>query len=147
MILVSACLVGVDCKYNGGNNKNNNILEYIKDKKYILVCPEQLGGLPTPRIPAEIVDGEGKDVLCKKSKVINKEGKDVSENFLKGAYETLKIAKMYNCKEAILKSKSPSCGNKQIYDGNFKGNLKNGMGVTAALLTKEGIKVINEGEI
>ena len=147
LILVSACLVGVDCKYNGGNNNNNNVLEYIKDKKYILVCPEQLGGLPTPRIPSEIVNGEGMDVINKKAIVMSKEGKDVSSNFIKGAYETLKIAKLYNCKEAILKSKSPSCGNKQIYDGNFKGNIKDGMGVTAAILTKEGIKVVNENEI
>ena len=97
MILVSACLVGIDCKYNGGNNNNDNVLEYIKDKNYIIVCPEQLGGLPTPRLPAEIVNGEGKDVITKTAKVINKEGKDVSSNFIKGAYETLKIAKLYNC--------------------------------------------------
>jgi uncharacterized protein YbbK (DUF523 family) len=147
LILVSACLVGVDCKYNGGNNNNSKVLEYIKDKKYILVCPEQLGGLPTPRTPSEIVHGEGKDVINKKAIVMNKEGNDVSLNFIKGAYETLKIAKLYSCREAILKAKSPSCGNKQIYDGNFKGSLKNGMGVTATILTKEGIKVVNENEI
>lgn len=147
LILVSACLVGVDCKYNGGNNNNSKVLEYIKDKKYILVCPEQLGGLSTPRIPSEIVNGEGKDVINKKAIVMNKEGSDVSLNFIKGAYETLKIAKLYGCREAILKAKSPSCGNKQIYNGNFKGILKNGMGVTAAILTKEGIKVVNENEI
>lgn len=147
MILISACLVGVDCKYNGGNNNNNKVLEYINDKNYIIVCPEQLGGLSTPRIPSEIVNGEGMDVINKKAIVMSKEGKDVSLNFIKGAYETFKIAKLYNCKEAILKSNSPSCGNKQIYDGSFKGNIKNGMGVTAAILTKEGIKVVNENEI
>jgi uncharacterized protein YbbK (DUF523 family) len=147
VILVSACLVGVDCKYNGGNNNNDNVLEYIKDKSYIIVCPEQLGGLPTPRIPSEIVNGEGIDVINEKARVMNKEGKDVSSNFIKGAYETLKIAKLYNCKKAILKSKSPSCGNKHIYDGSFEGNIKNGMGVTASILTKEGIKVVNENEI
>jgi uncharacterized protein YbbK (DUF523 family) len=140
-------LLGENCKYNGGNNNNSKVLEYIKGKKYILVCPEQLGGLPTPRIPSEIVNGEGKDVINKKAIVMNKEGNDVSLNFIKGAYETLKIAKLYSCREAILKAKSPSCGNKQIYDGNFKSILKNGMGVTATILTKEGIKVVNENEI
>lgn len=147
MILVSACLVGIDCKYNGGNNSNNRVLEYIKDKEYILVCPEQLGGLSTPRIPSEIVDGDGVDVIDNKSIVIDKEGKDVTQNFIKGAYETLKIARLYNCNEALLKSKSPSCGNSKIYNGKFRGELTNGIGVTTALLSKYGIKVINENEI
>ena len=99
-ILVSACLLGIDCKYNGKNNKNGKIIELLKDHELIPVCPEIMGGLPTPRIPAEI----------HQNKVIAKDGKDVTKQYQKGAKETLKIAKLYNCHIAILKEKSPSCG-------------------------------------
>ncbi len=144
MILVAACLLGVNCRYDGNSCKNEKVLEYIKDKNIIPICPEQLGGLATPRMPVEIAEGDGSTVLEGNGKVVNKEGEDVSEAFLKGAYETLKIAKLFNCKEAILKAKSPSCGSKKIYDGTFNGVLKKGKGITAALLEKEGIKVKSE---
>lgn len=140
MILVSACLLGINCKYDGDNNKNDNIKKYLEGKQFIIVCPEQLGGLTTPRVPSEII--KGRDIDC--YKVISKDGIDVTENFIKGAKESLKIAKMYNCKEAILKEGSPSCGSCKVYDGTFSGTKINGMGITAALLKKEGLKILSE---
>ena len=136
MIIMSACLCGVNCKYSGGNNLNEKCLELFKKGEAILVCPEQLGGLMTPRIPAEI----------REDKVITKEGEDVSAQFLKGAEETLRIAKMVNAKKAILKEGSPSCGCNYIYDGNFNRTKIKGKGITASLLEKNGIKVISDCE-
>ena len=109
MIVVSACLLGVNCKYNGKNNDNEKVKEFLKDKEFIIVCPEQLGGLTTPRQPSEINYKDGKEVLKGNSKVLSCEEKDVTENFLKGAEESLKIAKIYNCKKALLKESRPSC--------------------------------------
>lgn len=138
MILVSACLIGINCKYSGDNNENKEVKEYLKGKDFILVCPEQLGCLSTPRPPAEIVDG----------KVITKEDyKDVTENFVRGAEETLKIAKLYVCSEAILKEGSPSCGCNLVYDGSFSGKKIPGKGITAKLLEEEGIKVKSEKDL
>lgn len=136
MYLVSACLAGVNCKYNGKNNLVEEIKKLAKEGKAVLVCPEQLGGLPTPRLPSEIKNG----------RVINVKGEDVTEEFYKGAYETLKIAKLYGIKTAILKSKSPSCGKHKVYDGTFSGRLINGEGITAKLLKENGIDVISEDE-
>lgn len=136
-ILISACLAGVNCKYNGGNNENNKIIELIKNGNVILVCPEQLGGLKTPRIPAERIG----------DKIVTKENQDVTEEYLNGANEVLKIAKKFNIKQAILKSRSPSCGKSNIYDGTFSNNLINRDGVTAELLRKNGIEVITEEEL
>ncbi|MCC5909320.1 MAG: DUF523 domain-containing protein [Clostridiaceae bacterium] len=144
MILVSACLMGVDCKYNGKNNKSLEILELMKHKQVIPVCPEQLGGLTTPRLAAEIQGGEGKDVLSKKAKVLRKDGADISEAFIKGAEETLKIAESMGAKSAVLKARSPSCGTGEIYDGTFKGKIAKGDGVTTALLKMKGIQVLTE---
>lgn len=136
-ILVSACLAGINCKYNGKNNENEKIIELIKEKDVILICPEQLGGLKTPRTPAEI----------KNNKVINKEGIDVTEEYQTGAQEVLKIAQKFNIKTAILKSKSPSCGKGKIYDGTFSNKLIEGNGITAELLKKHGIKVISSDDV
>lgn len=136
-ILISACLAGVNCKYNGKNNKNEKIIELIKNNDVILVCPEQLGGLKTPRVPAEII----------KNKVITKDEIDVTKEYQKGAEEVLKIAKQFDIKKAILKSKSPSCGKSKIYDGTFSNKLINGDGVTTKLLKQNGIKVISSDEI
>jgi uncharacterized protein YbbK (DUF523 family) len=144
VILVSACLLGVNCKYNGGNNKNTDIEKLLASGEALPVCPEQLGGLPTPRPAAEITGGTGADVLDGKARVLNKEGKDVTEYFTKGAYETLKIARLTGAKKAVLKSKSPSCGCKTIYDGSFTGKLIKGSGVTAELLRRNGIEVTEE---
>ena len=136
-MLVSACLAGVNCKYDGGNNENKKIIELIKNKDVILICPEQLGGLKTPRIPAERKD----------NKVINKENIDVTKEYQKGAEEVLNLAKKFNIKKAILKSKSPSCGKGKIYDGTFSNALTNRSGVTTELLEKNGIKVISSDDI
>lgn len=144
MILVSACLLGVDCKYNGKNNKNKELLEFLKDKSYIPICPEQLGGLSTPRKPNEIIKGNGLDVLNNLARVKNIDSEDLTFNFIRGAEETLKICKLFGCKEAILKARSPSCGSKYIYNGEFNGTIKEGIGVTAALLKEEGITVLSE---
>lgn len=146
-MIVSACLVGVNCKYNGENNDNDKVREYLKDKKYIIVCPEQLGGLTTPRKPSEINRLDEKEVFSRNSKVINCEGEDVTENFIKGAEESLKIAKMFNCKKALLKEGSPSCGCNLIYDGTFTGKKISGMGVTATLFKENNIAVFSEKEL
>lgn len=131
-ILVSACLLGLNCKYDGGNNYSEEIDEFLKDYDVIPICPEIMGGLPTPRVPSEVLG----------DKVITKEGKDVTLQFKKGAEEVLFLAKKYNIKKALLKSKSPSCGNGQIYDGSFSHTLVDGDGVTAKLLKENGIEVI-----
>ena len=136
-VLVSACLLGVDCRYDGKNCFNEDILK-LKDKcNLIPICPEQMGGLATPRVPAEIVDG----------KLINKEGKDVTNQYNKGREIALKVANINNCKYAILKQKSPSCGYGVIYDGSFSGKLIDGNGHTAKLLVENGIKVYADNNI
>ncbi|MDO4875228.1 MAG: DUF523 domain-containing protein [Campylobacter sp.] len=139
-ILISACLVGINCKFNGENNLlNKDVLDEISKKFHLLfVCPEVYGGLSTPREPAEMKNGV---VVCKFS------GKDVSKNFKSGAEICLKIAKLNGCKKAILKSKSPSCGSGQIYDGSFSKRLILGDGITAKLLKENEILVYSEDEI
>lgn len=134
MKLVSACLLGVPCRYDRKSKANKKVLELMKTETLIPICPEQLGGLPTPRIAAE----------QKVDDVFTKKGKNVTIEFNAGAKEALNIAKLYGIKEAILKSKSPSCGNNLIYDGTFTGTLIKGDGVCSALLKKNGIKIINE---
>lgn len=140
MMIISACLCGCDCKYNGKNNKNESCVELLKRGKAVLVCPEQLGGMTTPRVPSEIIKNDGN------ISVISKEGKDVSKEFKKGAKEALKIAKLVDAKVAILKDGSPSCGSKYIYDGTFSGNKIKGEGITAKLFMENGIKVFSEDE-
>jgi len=137
MKICSACLLGIKCRYDGKSKRNKKILELAKKEILIPVCPEQLGGLPTPREPAE----------QKGKKVITKLGKDVTKKFKKGARQVLKIAKLFGVREAILKQRSPSCGCGQIYDGTFSGKIIKGNGVTAALLKRNGIKVISEEEL
>lgn len=147
MIVISACLCGVNCKYSGGNNLNEKILKLFKDKKAVLICPEQLGGLETPRTPSEIKGGTGRDVLEGKAKVIDAKGEEVTEKFVKGAYEALKIAKDVNAELAILKANSPSCGCGKIYNGHFNGEKIDGNGVTAELFLKNNIKVVTEEDL
>lgn len=136
-ILVSACLLGSDCKYNGKNNKNESVIALSEKFDLIPVCPECFGGLPTPRMPAEIRDG----------RVVTKSGEDVTDRFLEGANHTLYIAKESNCPAALLKEKSPSCGYGKVYDGTFTGTLCSGNGITAELLSKNEIMIFGESEI
>lgn len=131
-VLISACLLGVNCKYNGENNYQEEVEKIIKEYNVIPICPEIYGGLSTPRIPSEIKD----------NKVINKNNEDVTKYFVKGATETLKLAKMLNVKKAYLKAKSPSCGAGKIYDGTFTNTLTEGYGITAKLLKENGIEII-----
>ncbi len=137
MKLCSACLLGINCVWDGRNKVNPKVVELLKKEQLIPVCPEQLGSLSTPRIPSE----------QKGDKVFNKEGKDVTSNFIRGAEETLKIVKLFGIKEAIFKQKSPSCGCGKIYDGSFSGSLIEGDGITTSLLKKNGIKVINDEDL
>lgn len=143
MKLVSACLLGVNCNFEGKNWLNRALLEEFKKGELFPVCPEVLGGLPVPRIPAEVQNGDGTDVWQGKAKVVNKKGIDVTEQFLKGAKETLEIAKAVGATEALLAEKSPSCGCSRIFDGTFSGTIIEGYGVTAALLKENGIKLVS----
>ncbi|MBE5977965.1 MAG: DUF523 domain-containing protein [Paenibacillaceae bacterium] len=137
-ILVSACLLGVNCRYDGNHGENKEILALLDDYHLVPVCPEQLGGMETPRSASE---RRGEHT------VINQSGQDVTAFFEKGASETLKLAKIFGCKKAVLKERSPSCGHGMIYDGTFSGNKISGSGVTAALLKENGIEVIGESKI
>jgi len=148
MKLISACLLGIRCTWSGHNRyKNDRAIELSKVETLIPVCPEQLGGLATPRAPQEIQGGTGEDVLDGKCKVLNKNRENVTREFIRGAEETLKIGRQLNIKEFIAKSKSPSCGCGQICDGTFCGRLINGDGVTAALLRRNGIRIIPEEDL
>lgn len=142
--MVSACLAGIKCKYNGGHNFIPAIASLVKEGKAIPVCPESLGNLPIPRPPAEIENGNGYEVLEGKTRVINNQGQDVTNAFCEGAKATLSKALKIKPKIIILKEKSPSCGSKFIYNGKFNNTIKPGQGVTTALLRKHGFKVISE---
>ena len=136
-VLISACLLGVNCRYNG-----NGILiedaETLKENYHLVpVCPEIFGGMSTPREPAEQRNG----------KVFSKSGEDVTAYFEKGAQEVLKLAKFYDCKYAILKERSPSCGHGKVYDGSFAGTIIEGNGVLADMLEKSGIEVFGESQL
>ena len=147
MKLISACLLGVKCRWDGTDNKNDKAMELFKKEDLIPVCPEQLGGLPTPRLRQEIQGGAGKEVLEKKAKVVNENGDDVTDRFVKGAEETLKIANLYQVREFIGKSHSPSCSCTKIYDVTFSGKSINARGITAELLMRNGIKIRGEEDL
>lgn len=147
MLIVSACLAGINCKYDGGNNRHEFIVDLVARGLAIPVCPEQLGGDPTPRDPVELNGSSGEDILLGKGFPKSAAGINKSESFLKGAEEVLKIARLVNADCAILKERSPSCGSKTIYDGTFSGQKKSGRGVTTALLEQNGITVYSEEEI
>ena len=136
-ILVSACLLGQKCKYNGGDNLSQKVLDYVKGHEVIPVCPEVSSGLPTPRIPCEVVDGI----------VLNKDGESKDKEFRAGAEICLKKAIDEKADLAILQSRSPSCGVKQIYDGSFSGKLIFGSGIFASMLSQNGIKVMDVEDI
>lgn len=141
-MIVSACLLGENCRYDGKDNKNKSTIGFSSRYDLIPVCPEVLGGLSTPRTPCEIVGG-GHEVLEGKACVKSSEGVDYTKEYIEGAKKALAIAKENNVTMAALKSKSPSCGFGKIYNGEFCKTLVNGNGVFAELLLKEGIKIIS----
>ena len=136
-ILVSACLLGTPCRYDGRNVPVESVIALENDYELIPICPEVCGGLSTPRVPSERIN----------DRVINKDGCDVTANYEKGARVTLDLCKKHGIKVAVLKEKSPSCGSEFIYDGSFSGKLISGEGVTAEFLRKNGITVLGEGKI
>lgn len=136
-LLISACLLGVSCRYDGKSKPLGNVEKLMEKYELIPVCAEIFGGLPTPRVPAEIV-GE---------KVLTADGKDVTAEYLKGAREVLRLGKLFGCKKALLKERSPSCGSGIIYSGKFDKSLAEGFGKTAALLLENEIEVFGESEI
>jgi len=137
MIIVSACLAGLHCRYDGGEKTNDEVSRLVAEGKAIPVCPEQIGGLTTPRLPCEIVNG----------RVMRKDGVDVTAEFERGAGECLALAKLTKAASAILKAKSPSCGAGHIYDGTFSGKVIPGDGVFAALCRQEGISLRTEEDL
>jgi uncharacterized protein YbbK (DUF523 family) len=141
MKLVSACLLGISCNFEGASWPHPGLLEEFRKGGLFPVCPEVLGGLPVPRTPAEIQGGTGSDVIEGRAKVVAENGVDVTAAFLSGAQEALKIATAVGAHEALLTERSPSCGCGLIFDGSFSFKFKAGDGVTAALLKKNGIKV------
>ena len=132
-IMVSACLLGENCKYNGGNNLSQKVLDFIKGHEVIPVCPEVMGGLPTPRLSSEIVNGV----------VTASDGHSVDDEFRKGAHMGLALAEENKVELVILQSRSPSCGVKQVYDGTFSGNKIAGQGIFAQLLIENGYKIVD----
>lgn len=146
-ILVSACLAGYNCKYNGGNNLVPVIAELVSKGLALPVCPEEWGGLPTPRPASEIKGGDGKDVLNGGAVVVDINGKDVTRNFLEGARKAVNKALEHSIAMAILKERSPSCGVHWIYDGTFKNIKVPGRGVLAEMLFQEGIKLSSEEDL
>lgn len=133
-ILISACLLGVRCRYDGGSKPQEPILRLMEKYTLIPVCPEQLGGLPTPRLPSERIGAQ----------VVMKDGTDVTAAYRRGAEETLRLARLFGCRRAVLKERSPSCGSGAVYDGTFTGTVIPGDGVTAQLLKANGIQVVGE---
>lgn len=136
-VLVSQCLLGIDCRYDGGNNFREEIPALMEKCEVIPVCPEILGGMTTPRLPSERLG----------DKVVSSAGDDVTDAFARGAEQALRLAKIYGVKFALLKQSSPSCGSEKVYDGTFSGKKIPGMGVTAELFAKEGIKLFDEKNI
>lgn len=144
MIIISACLLGLNTKYDGTTNAQALIQKYSSSGRFIPVCPEQLGGLPTPRVPVEILNGTGQDVLMGRCQVQGEKGDVVTPQFILGAKEVLKILDMVTVTAAILKERSPSCGVNNIYDGSFSHRTKPGQGVTAALLREHNIPIYSD---
>ncbi len=144
MIVVSACIAGVACRYDGTSKLNENILKLVAQRKAIPLCPEMLGGRKVPREPVEIINGDGEDVLDGKACVKDKNGNDVTQEILEGVKEFLLTIERLNVKMVILKTKSPTCGYGKIFNGTFKNELKQGNGVLAAALKRKGIKIYTE---
>ena len=136
-ILVSACLLGASCRYDGKAKPVKKVIALKEKYNLIQVCAEIMGGLPTPRIPCEIKNG----------RAVNQNGEDKTAEYVRGAEEVLRLARLFGCDTAVLKARSPSCGNGEIYDGSFSGRLISGDGICAELLKANGIKIFNETQI
>ncbi|WP_099224709.1 DUF523 domain-containing protein [Listeria costaricensis] len=141
MKMVSACLAGINCRYDGENKENMVLKNLVIQGEAVALCPEVMGGLATPRLPAEIVGGDGEAVWCGQARVIDQAGNDVTKAYLAGAEKALKMLQQLGIDTVILKEKSPSCGACHIYDGTFTGKTKAGLGVAAALFKRNGINV------
>jgi uncharacterized protein YbbK (DUF523 family) len=142
MIIISSCLAGVPCRYDGKATPDAECMKLVEKGQAKTACPELMGGLVTPREPCEIVGGDGYDVLAGRARIINKKGVDVTEGFVAGAKKFLDFLQIEGADMVYLKAKSPSCGVGVIYDGTFSGKLKAGDGVLAALLKMNGIKLL-----
>lgn len=136
-VLVSACLLGENCKYNGGNNYDPAVVDWLRDHEVVPVCPEVLAGMPVPRIPVELRGG----------RAVNKEGADVDAAYRAGVAQAVQRAKAERIELAVLKSRSPTCGVKQIYDGTFSGTLVDGQGLLAQALRENGFRVIDAEDL
>ncbi|MFA5038712.1 MAG: DUF523 domain-containing protein [Candidatus Omnitrophota bacterium] len=143
-LMVSACLAGVCCVYDGTHNLRPTVERLCKEGKIFLFCPEILGGLKVPHPPSEMRGGDGFDVLKGSAVVVSRDGEDVTKFFIRGARRSLEFAWRHGVKKAVLKAKSPSCGCGEVFDGTFSKTLIAGFGVTAALLKQNGIEVIND---
>jgi uncharacterized protein YbbK (DUF523 family) len=146
-VVVSACLAGRRCRYDGSATATRQVRGQAASGRAVLVCPEVSGGLPTPRPPAEIVGGDGADVLEGRARVVTQAGQDVTDHYLAGAHEALRTAQEAGARVAVLKARSPSCGTGLIRDGSFDGRLVAGDGVTAALFRAQGIRVVTEEDL
>ena len=146
-LLISSCLIGEKCAYDGRSRKNSSVIEFCKDHQYVHICPEVSGGLSCPRERYEITGGTGDDVLEGRAVVVSASGKDNTKNFIDGANKALQLSDANGVSVAILKSCSPSCGTHKIRTGDFNGNFRSGQGVTAALLSKNGVKGFTEHEV
>lgn len=143
-VVVSACLLGVNCRYDGTSRRDEYVLAWLRNKTTIPVCPEAFSGLGFPRLAAEIEKGDGFTVLSGKARVLLKDGTDVTRAFMAGARECLKLARISNARVAVLKDRSPSCGVNHIY---IRGKKSRGAGILAALLLREGFTVLSEKEL
>ncbi len=144
--MVSACLLGAACAYDGEGREDEVLRATLVGRWVVPVCPEQLGGLPTPRSPAEITGGSGRDVLCGRARVRTRCGRDVTREFRRGADETARLARLLGCRVAVFKPRSPSCGPRGHYDGSFTAGLIEGTGVAAEALRRQGVAVISPTE-
>jgi uncharacterized protein YbbK (DUF523 family) len=141
MIIISSCLAGIPCRYDGKATPDAECIRLVEEGRAMPACPELMGGLAAPREPCEIVGGDGEDVLCGRARILNKKGQDVTKEFIAGAKKFLEFLQLKGADMVYLKAKSPSCGAGIIYDGTFGSRLKPGDGVTVALLKRSGIRV------
>lgn len=146
-VLVSACLAGRACAYDGSHRAHEEILKLVREGRAVLVCPEEEGGLGTPRPEAEVREGAGADVLDGSARVMTQQGADVTEQYLAGARIAVERAAEHGCSSAILKARSPACGCGAIHDGTFTKSLREGDGVAAAALKRAGIRIVTDEDL